>query len=259
MRRYRRHMLLCVFAISLVSAPLAAQAACPDFDHDHAAWTRILGKYVSDQGLVDYKGLIKEDKKALNGYIDSLEACSKSEFSEWTREQQMAFLINAYNAYTIKTIVDNYPVKSIRSIGFVPGSIFRKKQFNLPVLGKEIALDTIEHENLRPKYKDPRVHFAVNCASASCPQLRNEAYTGEKLDAQLDEQGKFFLGDKSKNRLKGDVAELSMIFKWFAEDFKKEGGAAKFAAQFAEGDLKTALESNPKIEYLTYDWSLNKQ
>ena len=257
----RRFLLTGAALAMIASVPLTASAACPDFDHEHAAWTSIVSKHVSaDKGLVDYDAIIKEDKSALTDYIKSLESCAKSDFDAWNKNDQMAVLINSYNAYTIKTIVDNYPIKSIRAIGFVPGAIFRKKQLNLKVLGKgPVALDTIEHENLRPKYKDPRVHFAVNCASASCPQLRNEAFTGAKLDEQLDEMGRIFMTDKSKNRLKGDVAELSMIYKWFAEDFKDAGGAAKFGAQFAEGDFKAALESNPKIEYLTYDWSLNKQ
>ena len=172
----------------------------------------------------------------------------------------MSFLINLYNAATLKLVTDNYPVKSIKDIGSVFKSPWKQKVVRL--FSEKVTLDYIEHDLLRPTFNDPRVHFAVNCASIGCPSLRAEAFQASKLDAQLNEQGRLFLRDKSKNRLdaKNKTLFLSSIFDWFKDDFTaKSGTVEKFVAPyFPEGERKVILQSRLKMKNTDYDWNLNK-
>ncbi|MEO6626797.1 MAG: DUF547 domain-containing protein [Burkholderiaceae bacterium] len=187
-------------------------------------------------------------------------------FAAFSREQQMAFLVNAYNGFTVELILTRYPdLKSIKDLGSIVQSAWKKKFFRL--LEDERHLDWIEHEQLRPRYSDPRVHAALNCASIGCPALRSEAFTAAKLDAQLDDGMLRFMGDPTRNRYAGGKAEISAIFKWFKEDFEKghkglrkiEDVLARYADQLADATadrekLKTGAVS---ITHLDYDWSLN--
>lgn len=228
-------------------------------DHSHAAFTSILKKHVKGE-LVDYASL-KRNATQLNAYLDSLAAVPEPTFNKWDKNQQMAFLINLYNAATLKLIIDHYPIKSIKDIG----SAFKGpwKQEVVRVFGKTDTLDHIEHDLLRPKYKDPRVHFAVNCASIGCPSLRAEAFQASKLDAQLDEQGRIFLRDPSKNRLdaKNKILYLSEIFDWFKADFTgKSGTIEKFVSTYVtDADRKVIQQGGLTIKNTKYDWNLNKQ
>lgn len=228
-------------------------------DHSHAAFTAILKKHVKGE-LVDYASL-KRNAAPLNAYLDTLAAVPQSAFNKWDKNQQMAFLINIYNAATLKLIIDHYPIKSIKDIG----SAFKGpwKQEVVRVFGKTETLDHIEHDLLRPKYKDPRVHFAVNCASIGCPSLRAEAFQASKLDAQLDEQGRIFLRDTSKNRLdtKNKTLYLSEIFDWFKSDFTaKSGTVEKFVSTYVtDADRKVIQQGGLTIKNTKYDWNLNKQ
>ena len=236
----------------------AESSAVEPFDRDHSALTTILARHVRD-GDVDYRGLAA-GRGPFDSYLRSLQAVSASE-PTWSRDERMAFWINAYNAFTIRLILDNYPLETIRSIGLLPGAAFRKKFIPLGRNGEEISLDTIEHEILREKFRDARIHFAIVCASKSCPALRSEAYRARELTRQLDDAARGFLADPSKNRL--DVASktlhLSPIFKWFREDFERDAGSLEaFVARYtAPNDAERIRTAKMRLEFLDYDWSLN--
>ena len=253
MRIFRIFISIIAFALfvatGLVTA-LWAQASV-----DHGVYATLLEKYVKE-GVVDYQGFKNEESK-LDRYLTILE---NTDTKGLPRTEQMAFYINAYNAWTIKLILSRYPdVKSIWDLGsriFRWNSPFKKKMARID--GKEMSLDDIEHGILRPRFKDPRVHFAVNCASKSCPPLRSEPYRGGVLDQQLDEAARAFIHDTRNNRLEGKKLYISSIFKWFKEDFGED--VVGFFLKFAHGDLKKRLETEQgqiQVEYLDYDWSLN--
>jgi len=204
-------------------------------------------------GVVDYAGF-KKDEKKLDQYLKFFES---TEVGKLARNEQMAFYINAYNAWTIKLILSGYPgVESIKDLGgFFSGPW--KKEF-VRINDKVVTLDHIEHEILRPTFKDPRVHFAVNCASKGCPPLIAEPYDGSRLDEQLNRSARKFINDPERNYLTDDKLYVSKIFKWFAEDFNKD--VIGFFIQYADDPLKKQLQEQQdriKIKYLDYDWSLN--
>ena len=256
---------LLVLLLVLLSGLAQAQ-----FDHGHAAWDGLLKKHVhwlpdNKQSRVDYTAF-KADRAALKGVLDAMSALPKAEFDTWSREQRMAFLINAYNAFTVELILTKYPdLKSIKDLGSFVQSPWKKKFFRL--LGEARHLDWIEHEQLRPLYNDPRVHAAVNCASIGCPALRNEAFTATRLDTQLDDGMIRFLGDRTRNRVNGGQLEVNAIFKWFKEDFEKghqgfakvEDVFAKYAVQLSDkADEQARLRDKAlPVTHLDYDWSLN--
>ena len=244
-------------ALTLLCATLLRAA---EFDHTHAALDRVLQARVKKE-RVDYAAL-KADRQDLEAWLKSAGAVPEAEFNRWTQPQQLAFLINLYNAATLRLILDHYPVKSIKDIG----NIFKGpwKQEVVPLLGKTVTLDHLEHGVLRKNYAEPRVHFAIVCAAKGCPPLRAGAFVADKLDAQLEEQGRIFLGTKEKNRwdAAAGVLYLSPIFKWFSADFeKKSGSVVKFVTPyFSPEDQKTiAAARSPEVRYTDYDWSLNSQ
>ena len=219
---------------------------------DSSIYAGLLGKYVKD-GVVDYEGFKSEEVK-LDQYLKVLE---KTDTKTLSRNEQFAFYVNAYNAWTIKLILSGYPgIKSIKDLGSLFKNPWKKKICRID--GEVIALDDIEHNILRPRFKDPRVHFAINCAAKSCPPVRSEPYRGGDLDQQLDEMTRAFINELESNRLEGHTLYVSSIFKWFAEDFNKD--IVGFFLKYAKGDLKEQLEVNKekiKVKYLDYDWSLN--
>jgi hypothetical protein len=219
---------------------------------DHGIYDALLESYVHE-GKVDYSGLQSEENK-LDQYLKMLENVDPAELS---RNEQFAFYINVYNAWTLKLILTEYPdVSSIKDLGGFLQSPWKKKFVKID--GGLTTLDHVEHDILRPRFGDPRVHFAINCAAKSCPPLRSEAYRGDILDKQLDDSTRRFLNDPQNYRLEGDDLHVSRIFKWFKEDF--EDGVLAFYLKFAEGDLKQKLEDrkeNIDVKYLDYDWSLN--
>ncbi|WP_027357844.1 DUF547 domain-containing protein [Desulforegula conservatrix] len=219
---------------------------------DHSIYAELLGKHVKN-GVVSYKNF-KNDEARLDEYLKTLENTNPDKLD---RNEKFAFYINAYNAWTIKLILTGYPgVKSIKDMGSIFQSPWKKGICRLN--GKIMTLDDIEHGILRPEFKDPRVHFAINCASKDCPPLIPEPYYGAILDKQLDESAKAFINDPAKNRLKDNTLYISSIFKWFSEDFKDD--PRDFILKHASGELKAGLEKagdSLKIEYLDYDWSLN--
>ena len=249
---------------------LLSASAFAQFDHTYPAWDALTKKHVkwlpdNKQSRADYAGL-KADRAEVKKVLDNLSAVPRSEFDGWSKPQQMAFLINAYNAYTVALILTKYPdLKSIKDLGSFVQSPWKKKFFKL--LGEDRHLDWIEHEQLRPNYADPRVHTAVNCASIGCPALRNEAFTAARLDAQLEDGMLRFMGDRTRNRVNGGAVEVSAIFKWFKEDFEKghkgfnkvEDVFAKYAAQLSDdsAEQRQLRARSLPVNYLDYDWSLN--
>ncbi len=195
-----------------------------------------------------------------------LSAVTQAEFDQFNSNQQAAFLINAYNAYTIDLILSKYPdLKSIKDLGSFVQSPWKKKFFKL--LNAERSLDWIEHENLRTKFADPRIHVSIVCASIGCPALRNEAITASRLEAQLEDSMQRFIGDKSRNRYADGKLEVSPIFKWFAEDFEKGNKGFKstqdvFARYAKQLSADAAVQEKIRgkglaLSFTEYDWKLN--
>ena len=265
------------FLFALLALPLTAPAQAT-FDHAHTAWDTLLRKHVklidSDKGganasQVDYKAFAQE-RGALAAYLQSLSAVTPSQYAGWTRQQQYAFLANAYNAFTVEKVLTRYPnLKSIRDFGTLIGNPWKDRFFTL--LGKPQHLDGIEHETMRAPgvFDDPRVHVAVNCASVGCPMLGNRALTPDRIDAQLDELFTRFMSDRSRNRYDSQTktAELSRIFDWYGKDFEKghKGFSsvgdvvAKYAEQLADApeDRAQLRAGKVPVRFLEYDWSLN--
>jgi len=227
--------------------------ATPVLAFDHGAWDALLKKnvVVLDGGKASQFRYGDVDRKALQSYSKALSGVSEKEFKGWSREEQMAFLINAYNAFTVEKILTRYPdIRSIWDFGKIFGNPFKDEFFML--LGRKMSLDGIEHGILRKEYREPRVHYAVNCASVGCPMLREEAYLAARLDRQLEEQAVRFLSDRSRNRFRDGRLEVSKIFDWFKEDF--EPRPAYFARYAASLGYKGG---EVPITFLDYDWSLN--
>ncbi len=261
------HRLLIALLLSCLAA-VTAQAE----EFDHQLWDGLLRQHVTTamQGQatwVDYNGM-QADRGQLQNYLESLSAVTPASFEQWPAAEQLAFLINAYNAWTVELILTGWPdIESIKELG----SLFRspwRKAFIL-LLGATRSLDDIEHKLIRgsDRYREPRIHFAVNCASIGCPALRAEAYVGSRLEQQLQEQTRNFLADRSRNRLRGDTLELSSIFKWYREDFEKGWQGyqrlADFLLRYADAlELPPAATAKLQagkldIDFLAYDWKLN--
>jgi len=238
-------------------APIA-RAQCPAFDRSHAPWSALLARHV-EGGRVDYSALGREGRGELDAYLESLSGVCARDYERWAPPERIAFWINAYNAFTVKLILDHYPIASIREIGWLPGAAFRRKFIPMRGLeGTRISLDRIEHGWLRSAFSEPRIHFALVCAARSCPELRGEAYRGGDLERQLEAQGRTFLRDPAKNRVDRArrILRLSSIFRWFRGDFEKGGGSlAGFVSRYLEAVPNELADYS--IEFLDYDWSLN--
>lgn len=212
----------------------------------HAMWSALLSQYVSSNGKVNYKGLMKEQKR-LQAYLNELNLHPVQ--PNWDKKQQLAFWINAYNAFTIQLILKHYPISSITKIEAKPWD-----NAFIQLGKKNYSLNQIENTIIRPEFKDARIHFALNCAAKSCPKLLNEAYLPEKLDAQLEKQTALFINDTQANFLSSKKAEVSNIFEWYKSDFDAAGGVIAFINRYA----KTPISANATLSYKPYDWSLNE-
>lgn len=280
MMRMKAALLACALVAPGATAPAMGQS------FDHSSLDTVLVRFASD-GRVDYAAL-KIGRAPLDEYVGQVAAVTAAQFEAWPEAERIAFLVNAYNAYTLETIIDNYPIE--------PAGFFKKlthpKRFAVPdnsirqidgvfdgithqVMGREVTLDDIEHASLRVDYNEPRIHFALVCAAVSCPPLRGEAYRGDRLDEQLDDQGRQFLNDPRLNRLeinRGQV-QLSKIFDWFGEDFlqfargdvgyqgdEKLNGVLTFVSRYLlERDVVFLDSGDYKVDFLSYDWTLNDQ
>jgi hypothetical protein len=245
-----RAYLIAFFILGLMTSTILPAAAGRMVDH--GIYAELLSKHVKN-GVVNYAGF-KADENHLDQYLKILEQVDPERLP---RDEQFAFFINAYNAGTIKLILTGYPgVKSIKDLGSLLQSPWKKEMVRIH--GNIFTLDHIEHDILRPRFRDARVHFAINCAAKSCPPLLSEPYRGEVLDAQLTRATADFLNQRANSRLEGDQLWVSSIFKWFAEDFNKD--VVGFYLKYAQGDLKQKLEAGRdriEVKYMDYDWSLN--
>ncbi|WP_350998976.1 DUF547 domain-containing protein [Shewanella sp. TB7-MNA-CIBAN-0143] len=242
----------------------------------HDEWNTLLNRHVKPinsghSSAIDYAAT-QQDRAILTRYLNQLSLITQAEFDAWDKASQLAFLINAYNAWTVELILTKYPdIDSIKELGGLFSSPWDKSF--IPLLGKTRSLNDIEHTLIRgsDRYNDPRIHFAVNCASIGCPALREEAYTGAKLELQLTEQTERFLADNSRNYAKGDSLYLSSIFKWYGDDFTKGfrnthsieaflllySNSNKGVLTLTPAQRQAAEKQQLDIEFLDYDWSLN--
>lgn len=228
---------------------------------DNAPWTAFLRKYVSETdgiALVDYAGVSDGDAAALDAYIAALEATDPASL---TSDDQLAFWINLYNAVTVAMILDEYPLASIRDIKSNPFDFAGPwDDKRTTVAGVELSLNDIEHSIIRPAYNEPRIHYAVNCASIGCPNLRPEAYHGESLEASLDEQARAYISHPRGVRVENGAVVASKIFTWYKEDFgDNDAEILDHIRKYADADQRAALESETRIRRYEYDWSLNEK
>jgi len=238
--------------ISLVIAPTVSAMA-----FDHSQFDQILQAYVDDEGLVDYNAIAKDTR-----FQNYMERIKTAETDEMTVDGRLAFWINAYNAVTIDKVIKWKPKKSVRETairGLWTSTKFFTSREHV-VAGKQLSQDDIEHEILRKQLKDPRIHFAIVCASSSCPKLARFAFSEEQVQRQLEEATRKYINSDRGTRI--DYAEntlyLSKLFDWFAGDFKNASGSVlAFIKPYLEPDALTFLERKPKIEYLRYNWALN--
>jgi hypothetical protein len=245
------------------------------------SYVKVLEKFVDRQGFVDYKGL-KAEPADLEGFVKALEEFELLSYESFSVREKIAFWLNAYNALTLKVIIDHYPIrsslfKSLRypknSIRQIPG-VWSKITFS--VMGRDLSLDQIEHEILRKDFEEPRIHMALVCAARGCPLLRQEPYIGEKLDVQLEDQTRKFLSDPQKFFIDNNegIVYLSSIFKWFGKDFlgkysPKKGyvglsHSKRAVLHFISRHLpvnqqNVLMPAKYKIKYLKYDWALNER
>jgi hypothetical protein len=274
-----RFLILQLFAfVLLVFCGPTAAAAEPPFSYTD--YSEVLKAYVSERGLVNYREL-KAHRGRLDRFVDSLSTLNGKVYDTWSENERIAFWINAYNALTLKAIIDNYPIKAsiFRSLRFPSNSIrqiagvWDELTFN--VMRSGMTLDQIEHKTLRAKFHEPRIHMALVCAAMGCPILRNVPYLAEKLDAQLNDQANRFLGNPDKFRIdrSAGTVYLSSIFKWFGQDFENQFGTTEklsrfqgpersvlnFVSGYLNPEDRTYLETGVfSIDYLKYDWSLNE-
>ena len=243
-----------LFSIGLLAscdkASFPSEAKAPI---DHVIWDDLLQIHVDTNGWVDYKGLAK-DKEKLNEYLRLLSENHPN--TDWSEAQRKAYWINAYNAFTVKLIVDHYPVEGIKEIK--KGIPFLNSVWDIDLIdiqGISYTLNDIEHQILRKRFNDPRIHFGINCASYSCPRLHYRAYDPKYLDLQLEQATEDFINDSRRNIVKRDELKLSKIFSWFGKDFKRgDMTLRKFINEYANEPAGAEVE----IEFMDYDWSLNE-
>jgi len=264
-----------VLFVSLITSNIFAT------EFDHSIFDSLLKKYVKN-GLVNYKAF-KENQTELNNYLNKIKQVDPGIFQKWSKDEQKAFWINAYNSITIEGILRNHPIQwgnifararfpqnSIRQIGGFWDEVFVK------VMGKDITLNDIEHKILRKQFDDPRIHFVLVCASMGCPILESQAFFADDLEQRLEQVAQNFIYNSDKVRLdkEKNIIYLSAIFDWYKKDFrvseqgrnkfndyrKDEHGVMEFVTKyFSEADREFIIQNQPKIKYLDYDWSLNEK
>jgi hypothetical protein len=267
----------CVALMACCAAPITTAARPADpfqgFDHTYQAYAKLLARHVQGD-RVDYQGLAA-DRAALAEVASGFGAVEGAAERAWSRDERLAFWINAYNVFTLRAIVDHYPIRAgwfslgpPSSIRQIPGVWDRLKW---RVAGRNVTLDDIEHRILRPEFKEPRIHFAVNCASVGCPPLRSEPYRAADVNAQLDANARSYLASPQGVRVVGATIEVTSILKWYGGDFVERFGAAPPAGRTAaEAAILRVVEAfgppragglarDPaaRIRFLDYDWSLN--
>ncbi len=234
--------------LSAKSAPANLQAASTQSSVtlDHSAWTLLLKKHVNQEGFVNYKSFAV-DRPALDEYLTYLSGFVPD--NTWSVQEQLAFYINLYNAYTVQLILDNYPTASIKDLNGPWTRAF------VPVGKKQLSLGGIENSILR-KMNEPRIHFAINCASYSCPKLLNEAFTANNIDTQLDKVTRDFINSE-RNQITTSEAKVSSLFDWYAKDYLANNVGSVIA--FINAYSEVQIPEGTNLTFLDYDWSLNEQ
>lgn len=274
-----RAIILSVILGSLAQFSQAQETKEQGFDL--SGYDSVLKTFVNARAMVDYREL-KAQREKLDAFAEAMGKLTPDTYNKWSEKDKIAFWLNAYNGLTLKAIIDNYPIKSSffrsriypkNSIRQIPG-VWKKISFE--AMGRKMTLGHIEHEILRVKFDEPRIHMAMVCAAMGCPPLRNEPYVGARLDDQLDDQTRHFLGDSAKFKIdRGkNILYLSSIFKWFPGDFvkkygpkkgigkhdKKESAVLNFVASYlSDAQRNYVLAGKFKIKYLQYDWTLNER
>ncbi|UTW63490.1 DUF547 domain-containing protein [bacterium SCSIO 12741] len=239
-----------LFSLGFILTVLLSQAQV-----SHMAWDDLVKKHVAPNGDVNYKGF-KADEKHLDAYLDML--ANNAPQSSWGKAEIMAYWINAYNAYTVKLICKHYPVESIKDLGGMIYQVNTTWDIDfIEIGGEKMNLNNIEHDKLRGQFKDARIHFAVNCASISCPRLRNEAFVASKLENQLNDQARYFVNNSIKNQIKGkDKVYISKLFSWYSGDFTRDG---KTIREYINQYAQSPIPASAAIDYLEYNWKLNEK
>ena len=277
----KKCLMISTFAVSMIICVEALGAEQKDEVFDYDDYAEVLKSYVDNKGMVNYKQL-KANRGKLDSFALQLSKLDEQTYKNWSDNDKIAFWINAYNGLTLKSIIDNYPIKSSffksriypkNSIRQISGVWDKKKH---KVMGKDRTLEHIEHEILRKQFDEPGIHVALVCAAMGCPPLLNKTYVGDKLQEQFDDQARRFISDPKKFNIdrKGEKVSLSPIFKWFGSDFvgkygmektlprlnKNETAVINYISRVLEkNDKDYLLNGNFKIKYLSYDWSLNEQ
>ncbi|MFK7905591.1 MAG: DUF547 domain-containing protein [Chitinophagales bacterium] len=247
--------MLIISTLLIVSCSPKYKIASKSEPITHEIWDSLLKKHITDEGLVNYKGF-QEDRKKLDTYLQKLSVHHPND-KNWSQKEQLVYWMNAYNAFTIQLILDHYPLESIKDVVSGPSIAFISSPWDIKFIdieGAKYDLGNIEHNFLRKRFEEPRIHFGINCASISCPNLPQFAFTVEKVDEQLDELARLFINDSSKNKINADKIEISKIFNWFGGDFKTNGTLIEYLNQYS----KTKINTDAKVSHLDYDWNLNE-
>ena len=262
-----------LMAAILSLVPVAAPRA--DLYQPYAA---VLDRFVDQQGLVDYAGL-KADRADLDAFMKAIAATDPLDYARWSADEQLAYWLNAYNAYILTLVVDNYPIQPAPGRAIYPDNSVQQlaspwKRKRYAVMRETRAPDAIEHEIIRVSFKEPRIHAALVCGAMSCPPLRREPYRGDRLDQQLDDQCRRFFAELTNLQIDRDRNEVyaSRIFDWFAEDFapgvlEEEGtlasqrqAVASAAAPYLDAEKRSYLQRGDfTLKYFDYNWALNEQ
>ena len=246
----KRSTISLIVVLLLIVGKTSAQSAV-----DHSLFDDVLSEYVDDEGWVNYTALA-ENRDQLDQYLSLLR--SNHPKDDWTDNEKIAYWINAYNAFTLELILKHYPLKGIKDIGSWVQIPFVNTPWDIKFITigeKEYDLNNIEHDILRKEFNEPRIHFAIVCASYSCPRLAREAYKAETLDAQLKSAAIDFLNDPRKNTIDPQKPKISKIFSWFGGDFKKETTLIEFLNRY----VHTPINEDADVSFRDYDWGLNDQ
>uniref|UniRef100_UPI0040473032 DUF547 domain-containing protein n=1 Tax=Algoriphagus sp. TaxID=1872435 RepID=UPI0040473032 len=249
----RFSILLWILIVFSCQSPVVGKAGSTP--PSHQLWNELLKAHVKQNGQVDYQGFIREKPK-LDSYLKLLSE-NAPDRSRWSNNEQLSYWINVYNAFTVKLIVDYYPTKSIRDLGprfKIPliKDVWHYKFFK--IAGVDMSLDEVEHSILRKEFEEPRIHFAINCASVSCPPLLNEAFVASNIENQLTRVATSFINDLTRNKISSQSVQLSSIFLWFKGDFTKKGTLIEFLNRYSS----VKISANARITFLDYNWNLNE-
>lgn len=250
-----------VWLLSLLGGVTPAGAA--PFDDHYPTWNQVLSRYETEKGLIRYRELkadaAKQADHPLHQFTRAIAAVTRPQYEAFSREQKIAFWINSYNALTLKLVMENYPVTSMKKIGGFFSSPWKTEFFSL-VEGKAKTLDQIEHDILRQEFKEPRVHAALNCSALSCPRLQNHAFVAETLSPQLDQAMTQWLADPTRNHFDAEKGSLSLskLFDWYGKDFVAGfGGIYQAVEKYGPPLAKSLASQKARVKFLPYDWSLN--